>query len=163
MAIWQYRFRIIPDDINLKIEVDEMGLLDDEKMWVNAAIDRDYFYEIGNILIRNKSWADWIDLYGDQDSNCFEVSHEDGKVFGASFRIDFTDDYDDLIRDIVGFCKEKKLKILDSDLTPVTLSFMGLKTKIVNSRNKDNLDRLNSGKAPDLDFLKDKNKKGFNS
>lgn len=103
---------------------------------------------------KGKSWSEQIDLYGKQGSNRFEVSHENKKVYGASFRIDFTSDYENILKFIIDFCLKRNLKILDRDSKPVTMNFISLKTKIINSRNKNNLDRLNSGQAPDLGHLK---------
>ncbi len=163
MAIWQCSFHIIPKLKGSEIKTSEFGLLDDEELWKEVGVSPLYFEDIALVLKKNKSWSDNIDLYGQHESNRFEVFLESGVVAGVTFRIDFRTDYEKVLKGIIEFCIKKELSVLDSDLKPLTLNFLSLNTKITNSHNKDNFERLSEGRAPNLDFLKNENKEGFNS
>ena len=139
MALWQYTFHILTresfDFIGDKtLFSTEDYLFDDEPYWQYKPIDRSFFTEIELILDRGKSWSKNIDLYGIQDSNCFEVGFEQNNIVNSvSFRINFTSDYENILNQIIEFCILKKLIILDEELNVVPLDINTIKEIIKNA------------------------------
>ncbi|WP_177730474.1 hypothetical protein [Flavobacterium inviolabile] len=78
MALWQYTFQILPKESfeaffqSFKISLDD-NMFDETTYWQIKPFNKSYFERIGNILQKSKSWSEEIDLYGNQESNCFEV------------------------------------------------------------------------------------------
>lgn len=121
MAIWQYTFHVLPKESvdalssNYHFKKDE-GEFDDEPYWKYNSISRDFFYGINKILVKSISWSNQIDLYGNQESNCFEVFFENNYVISASFRIDFRSNYEKTLGEIIEYCLLNGLVILNEDL-----------------------------------------------
>jgi hypothetical protein len=140
MALWQYSFHLITKE-SFKIltknslpTFDELGF-DDELYWHVELIDKFFFEEIDTILNKNVSWSTEIDLYGHQKSNCFEVFFDGNTniVKSVSFRIDFSNDYEMVLKGIIEFCIQKGLIILDEKLQLVTLNYEVARSIIENS------------------------------
>jgi hypothetical protein len=137
MALWQYKFYLLTkasfdsigaDPLHIK---DEDGLVDDSLYWEFKAIHRSFFEGINTFLDKGQSWANWIDLYGDQESNCVEIGFkEQGTVFFASFRIDFRTDYEWVLSSLIEFCILKNLVILDEEQNLVPLNYETVKSII---------------------------------
>jgi hypothetical protein len=72
-------------------------------------------------------------MYGSEESNRFEVLCENNNVVSVSFRIDFTTEYEIVLRQILEFCILKGLAILDESLRVVPLSFEAAKSVVDNS------------------------------
>lgn len=140
MALWQYTFQILPKENfkalekSVEISLDD-NLFDEAPYWQIKPLNKSYFFKIGNILQKSKSWSKEIDLYGDQESNCFEVFF-DGKtddVTSVSFRIDFTSDYEMVLNNIMEFCILKGLIVLDEKLQLVPLNCESIRNLIENT------------------------------
>ena len=137
MAIWQYTFYILPkvgiDILAPNRQFKNEGGFDDEYFWKLNPINRVFFEAINMILPKNKSWSDKIDLYGNQESNCLEILIENEDVISASFRIDFTSDYEPILNGILEFLIHNGLIIIDESLEEVLLNFETVKEVIHNS------------------------------
>ncbi len=138
MALWQYTFHVLPKESvdalspGFHLKKDEDGF-DDRPYWKYNSFSRDFFHGMNNILIRNKSWSNQIDLYGNQESNCFEVFFENDNVISVSFRIDLTSDYESILLEIIEYCLHMGLMIIDESLNIVPLNMETVKTIIRNS------------------------------
>jgi hypothetical protein len=123
MAIWQYNFTVIPKstfargDVSLKDYLDEDGFLDDESCWLIEPIKTDFFDEIGQILPKKTSWSTDIILFGNQESNRFEVyKNENDIVISVSFRVDYTSEYEGILKAIISFVEMHVLAIVDKKM-----------------------------------------------
>lgn len=138
MALWQYTFHVLPKESletfssNPSFNDNEEGL-DDKPFWELASVERSFFYGVSNILPKGKSWSDSIDLYGNQESNCFEVLSENNKVISVSFRIDFTSKYDHVLNQLIEYCMVNSLIILDENLSILLLNCKTIETIIEGS------------------------------
>lgn len=135
MGLWQVGFFVIPkasakDD---KFELDEEGSFDDAPYWNDQKVLLDFFKPIAKILPLEKSWSEKILLYGHQDSNRFEVFHENGIVESVSFRIDFTSNYESVLSELIEFFILNGLIVLDENLNVLPLNFEAIKSVIENS------------------------------
>lgn len=139
MAIWQYNFIVIPKTIfdgksGLETYIDKEGFLDDDVCWLKEPINIDFFNQIEQFLPRNKSWSNDIVLFGDQDSNRFEVyKNKDDIVISVSFRIDYTSEYEDILRSVINFIEMNNLAILDEKLNLLSNNYLTIKSQIENS------------------------------
>lgn len=125
MALWQYTFQVLPKEnvetlsSDYHFEKNEYGF-DDEPYWKLNPVNKDFFLLIQEILPKNKSWSDEIDLYGIQESNYFEVLFDnEGNVISVSFRVDFRAKYEKVLNQIIEFCCLNGLVILDEGLNIV--------------------------------------------
>lgn len=139
MALWQYTFQILPKkSFNALKEgmilFDEDGLFDDEPYWKYEPINKNYFEDVTQFLSKGKSWSKKIDLFGSEESNCIEVLFDahTNNIESASLRIDFTSDFESLLRGIVDFCIYKELILLDEEMQIVPLNFESI-IHIINS------------------------------
>lgn len=139
MAIWQYTFHVLPNEsikslLPLKHTSIREDLFDDESYWELYPSTKEKFILIHKFLPKNKSWCNEIDLYGAQDSNCFEVlSNDEGSIISASFRIDFRSNYENILRQIIEFCNINGLALLDEKLNFAPSDFAYLADIIENS------------------------------
>lgn len=136
MAIWQVGFFVLPkvcisEIRNLKISNE--FTFDDAPFWSAHKTTIDYFEDIGVLLPKNKSWADYITLFGNENSNRFEIVSENNIVESVAFRIDFTSHYEGLLHGIIEFCILKGLIILDEELNIVPLNYESAKSIIENA------------------------------
>lgn len=139
MAIWQYTFQVLPIEkeevIIEKQNLNEKIILPDyDFIWEKRPSKRNRFDEIGSVLLKNKSWSSEIDLYGNLESNCFEVYFDvDNFVTSVSFRIDFRSNYENILKKIIKFLSYNNLNILDEQLNYVPLDYEYIKSTINNS------------------------------
>ena len=140
MALWQYTFQVLTKESFDSLSKDigfsiEDSCFDNEIYWQYKSIDKSFFAGIKSILRKNKSWSNEIDLYGNQDSNCFEVLFDkwNNIVLSASFRIDFTSNYESTLSQIIEFCILNDLVILDENLNTVPLNVCTVKHIIENA------------------------------
>jgi len=120
MAIWQYDFSLVEkrslEDLQAANQFIEREVLNEEPFWLYSNQDKNMFYELSQILGRNKSWCNEIDLYGSEESNCVEVVfNNDNKVVSVQARIDFSKPYENLLTKFASFCSLKELVIIDAD------------------------------------------------
>lgn len=136
MALWQVGFFVLPGNCISEIsslEISDEFFFDDAPFWEAHKTDVAYFKEIGLFLPETKSWSNQITLYGNQDSNRFQISSENETVVSVSFRIDFTSDYDMVFRSIIEFCALKGLIILNENLEVVPLNYESARHVIENA------------------------------
>lgn len=146
MALWQYTFHVLPGESValsplLNFKEDQDGF-DDEPFWRYSRLERSFFYKIDNILPKRKSWSSEIDLYGNPESNCFEVLFEENYVSSVSFRIDFTNNYEKVLIDLIEFCILHSLIILNEELEVAPLNFELIKKIIENSSQVKKYNKL---------------------
>lgn len=140
MALWQYTFFVLPEESlrllnsDLVFERSQDGF-DDAPYWKLMQKNSSFFKGIDYILKKAKSWSKNIDLYGNQESSCFEVlfDHYSNCVISVSFRIDFTSNYERILRGIIEFCILNGLVILDEDLILVPMNLEQVKQIIEHS------------------------------
>lgn len=125
MALWQYTFHLLPKEGFDSLDklcplISEDGFVD-EPYWNFNPLHKSCFFAIDAILEKGISWSKEMDLYGDEDSNCFEVlfDSELNNVLSVYFR----SDYNDILREINEFCILNGFIILDEKLTIVPLNF----------------------------------------
>jgi hypothetical protein len=120
MALSQISFFTLPQKTFQKLSQSHLKkedhLFDDSVYWASERAPCDFFAKIGSFLPINTSWSKQITLYGQQDSNCFEVLCEDQIILSVSFRIDFTSDYEDILRNLIEFFITNDLLILDDSV-----------------------------------------------
>lgn len=139
MALWQYTFQVLTKESfeylyeYISVSFDDFGF-DEEPFWEYQLIDKSYFEEINNFLTKGQSWSHKIDLYGDQEANCFEVSfNQNNIVESVSFRIDFRTNYELILNNIIEFCILKGLIILDEELNRIPLNYESVRSVIINT------------------------------
>ena len=97
MAIWQYQLFIIPkEEINSYFENSEYiekAALDEINWWKFRAFEKVEFESFRKVLKQKKSWSQEILLFGEEESNCFEVLFKSNKIIEVLARIDLRTDY----------------------------------------------------------------------
>lgn len=140
MALWQYTFQVLTKESFDSLHKDigfsiEDYCFDDEPYWQYKPVDRSLFAGLQPILKKGQSWSNEIDLYGNEELNCFEVlfNKQNDNILSASFRIDFTSDYENVLIQIIEFCISNGLVILDENLNVVPLDIHTVKHIIENA------------------------------
>jgi len=112
MALWQYQFTIIPNQYILKdISNEEF----EYELWEHANIHKEDFMQVNSFLPKTKSWSEYLDIYGNTDSNCLEVFFDrEERVTSVSLRIDFRSDYNKILYQLLSFFKAKDYTLLDA-------------------------------------------------
>jgi hypothetical protein len=153
MAIWQYTFNVIPQGFvsnsSFTPIVDEDGLFDPEPYWSINKVSPQFFNRIEQILPKGNSWSKKRLVFGDLQSNCFEVLFEGDIVVSVSFRIDFTSDYGEILSLLIEFCILHGLSILDEGLEPILMNIESARQLIESSAQWRKYHRLLDGKAPE--------------
>lgn len=156
MALWQYTFQVLTKDSYEFLCKDFLQTLGDDNddfnfdpFWQYRLIHKSYFEEISTFLKKGKSWSNNIDLYGNQESNCFEVLFdiETNIVESVSFRIDYTHEFEDLLIHLIEFCLLKGLVVLDENLNVALLNTEVLKSIIENAPQVKKYNMLLNGKT----------------
>ena len=110
MAIWQCDFYILPsnsDEAVLNLET-----FDDSIFWHKVSVNKEIFNSVASILPQVKSWSDSLDIYGNLEDSCLQISFDNnGLVDGALLRINFTSEYKDILTSEL-----KKLPLLYSQI-----------------------------------------------
>ena len=120
MAIWQYRFVIVPKKA-LTLEKNKFQansndeFSDDEVFWLRSPVKVDVFDEVVNILPKGDSWSQNLIVFGNLESNCLEVYHENDLVESASFRVDFRMDFKNILDKVINFIQLRHFSIIDED------------------------------------------------
>lgn len=138
MAIWQYTFYVVPkesfeiisNNTNFKNDENEF---DDAPYWIINPVSRKYFFPVSKILKKRQSWSSQIDLYGNEESTCFNVFFENNHAISVFFRIDFTSNYEKTLSQILEFCILSGLVVLDENLSVIPLNMEQVKNVIDNS------------------------------
>ncbi|OJV14280.1 MAG: hypothetical protein BGO21_16175 [Dyadobacter sp. 50-39] len=138
MSLTQVDFFILPgsclvsDDRN-NFKLDEEGLFEDDIFWRDSKPSPEVFLPVEDILGRSPSWHNDLIMYGSQESNRLQVWVEENLVVSASFRIDFTAKYEDILCSLLEFFILNGLKILDGELNVVALNVEAVNGVIVNT------------------------------
>src|SRR6187401_1842092 len=96
MALWQVGFFVLPKESIEYIDsfkVSDENTFDDSPYWEANRINPSLFKPIGFFLPQSISWTEHLTMYGDENSNRFEIVSENDIVESVSFRIDFMSDY----------------------------------------------------------------------
>jgi hypothetical protein len=117
MAIWQYKLYFLPEE-EVRSYFPNDGALSENafnevQWWKYRQLYTSNFTYVTPELPLRKSWSDDIILFGELDSNCFEVLTESGIVVEASARIDLRADYRDMITLVCQFGQDNNLLLLD--------------------------------------------------
>lgn len=149
MAIWQYSFLVIPkiviDNGGVKPYIDEDGFLDDEACWLIKPLNVDFFNSFENILPRSDSWSTEIMLFGNQESNRFEIyKNENNEVTSVSFRLDHTTEYEEILRSIIHFIAMNGLVILDEKLELIDNNYITIKSLVEQSDQQATFEKLSN-------------------
>lgn len=135
MALWQYTFLVLPKESTNEIVPDlvfskDGELFDDSSYWKYAEIKPEIFKPINDILPLGKSWSKDLVLYGDSESNCFEVFLNGEFIESVSFRIDFKTNYETILDKLLHFLMQNDMIVLDEDLKVMRLNEYDFKTTI---------------------------------
>jgi hypothetical protein len=150
MALWQYHFHLLPrlavealwSEHNISFE--EEGF-DDDPFWKFEPVNKNIFQPIEIILPKNQSWSNSIEQYGVLDSNCLEVSfNRDDTVASASFRINYTINYTDLLNKLIDFFITNHLVIVTEELNIISPNFEAVDNIIQNCPQRLKLQILSS-------------------
>lgn len=117
MAIWQYSFKLIPRrsiKSGLKaLQYDENGCLKDHVYWDKVPTSISFLRGIGQIMLRSNSWSKNLLIFGDLESTCLEIYSEGAYIKSVSFRIDFTSDFEKVLKRMIVFINSKNLVLFD--------------------------------------------------
>ena len=141
MALWQYQFTIIPNQYILKdISNEEL----EYELWEYANIHKEDFMQVNSFLPKTKSWSEYLDIYGNIDSNCLEVFFDrEDRITSVSLRIDFRSDYNKILYQLLSFFKAKDYTLLDENLQPIkTINNESLEVIIKQSVQYEKYNRL---------------------
>lgn len=149
MALWQYTFQILPKESysilkdNIALSFDD-ALFDDEPYWKYILINKNHFDAIDKTLPRRKAWSKEIDLYGNLESTCLEVFYntQTKNVCSAFFRIDFTIDFEMILKELIEFLIFQGFVILDENFQLATLNYEKVKSIIDNSKQAKRYNEL---------------------
>lgn len=133
MALWQVGFFILPKSKFNSFQILDEDTFDDSFYWINERVGINLFDEIVLFLTKTKSWSDKLIIYGNEDSNRFEILFDNDIVESVSFRIDFTSNYQKVLQGIVEFCISNDLIILDEKLNIIPLNFDSMAFVIKNA------------------------------
>ena len=130
MSLNQIGFFVLPkkcwvemvNENNFKL--DDEGFFDDELIWNKFNIHYSLFSPINEILPITKSWSNNIMMFGEENSNRFEVLFNKSKiVVSVSFRIDFLSNYEIILIKLLNFFKSNDLIVIDEKLNFVELKY----------------------------------------
>ena len=159
MAVWQYQFHIVPASVHdvdpRKQLISRDGLFDAEALWLERNPEQDLFEEIGAWLPKTKSWSDEVIIFGKVESHCLEVVIENGNILDAGFRLDFSQDYDDMLRRMIEFVIRNGLAIISQQWKILELNLLSIKAVIERSAVHGVYHRLLRGEDPFSDPLQD--------
>ena len=76
--------------------------------------------QVNSFLPKTKSWSEYLDIYGNTDSNCLKVFFDrKNRITSVSLRIDFRSDYNKILYQLLSFFKAKDYTLLDENLQPI--------------------------------------------
>lgn len=127
MALWQYKFRIIPSPSRMFGSEDNSDKplgersVDEETLWNQARISVDVFDSIKTVLPKADSWNDTHLIYGDLETTCLELGNKNGVIEYASVRVDFRTDFMEVLKALIPVLESNELTLLDEnfDLVPL--------------------------------------------
>lgn len=144
MALWQITFNVYPKhglDFSKFIQSDD-GFEEDEDAWKNAAVAIDFFTDIKHILPVGQSWSDSLYVFGNIESNVFEVWIENNHAVSVSFRIDFRTDFEAMVRGLIEFCIQHGLTVLSDELIEMPMNYEAFEAVITKHNQIDTYSRL---------------------
>lgn len=154
MALWQYTFYLMPNEIfsheekNFKISIDDFGS-ESVVFWWQFGYGKQTFKTIERFLPLGKTWSKDLTVFGELDSNCFEVFCENEVVIDVSFRINYKSQYDFILSEIIEFCILNGFAVLDEELNFVDLNLTSMKQIIGNAPQVKLYDKLSQKPEPD--------------
>jgi len=139
MAIWQYKFYVIPNSNQNIIKTKQFGkdidnCFDDSIFWNGKEISIEFFKKVDEILTMTKSWSKDLIIYGNLETNCLEILCVNNFIKSVSLRIDFSNEYQSILIKLLSFLKLKDLILLDENLEELPLNYLSIKTIINNSQ-----------------------------
>lgn len=136
MAIWQNTFYVLPKestlDLSPNLHFNEEGF-DDSIFWKGEKLKPELFNHISTFLPIGKSWSKNLTIYGNVESNCFEVFQKEGSIVSVSFRIDFRSSYERILSELVEFLMMNGFLIVDENLEVLPLNSVVIIQKIKDS------------------------------
>ncbi|PZF74819.1 hypothetical protein [Taibaiella soli] len=137
MALWQYDFYVLPraafSDKPADFRFDWAEGFDTASYWSNPSYTRSCFADVARILRPGKSWSKNTDLYGDQESNSFEVLFNEEVIEDVSLRIDFRADYSNILEAFIEFFFTNGMVITDCELMQIPLNLTSIRHIIESS------------------------------
>lgn len=145
MAIWQYRFRLVPNSDLKELSV-TAHLLDDDydnfAFWRNGNYKIDFFEGLTSVLKSKASWSKEIKLYGTEDSNCIEIFIDSNTISEVTVRIDYLSNYQELLSRLIEFCLLNSLALIGEDNKVLHLNATSIIYVIQNSPQYHKLTEL---------------------
>jgi hypothetical protein len=132
MAKWQCVFYLVEkksfEDLSAGKQFIEGEYFNEEPYWIYSHKSKNLFLKIDRILQQNRSWCNEINLYGIEDSNCLEVVFDNTDyITSVSFRIDFRNSYEIILKKLIAFCILKELVIIDGE----TITDLGFNYELI--------------------------------
>jgi len=127
MALWQYKFRIVPSPSRMRADVNNLvdplktQLTAEEVLWDQVKVSIDVFNPIKTVLPKADSWNDTHLIYGDLETTCLELGNKNGVIEYASVRVDFRTDFIAVLKELIPVLESNELTLLDENLDPVPL------------------------------------------
>lgn len=147
MALWQYSFFVLPKSAQqhqFHVEnIDEgFSLFDDADYWQALQISCNEFSGIQGFLPRGRTWSEKLTVFGHLESTCLQVFCEDNVVLSVTLRIDFTSQYEPILRQLIVYFIRHEFILLDEELKFVPLNFETIKQRIESSGQVSTYKRL---------------------
>ncbi len=98
MAIWQFKFIIIPKGRQKEAYLEEQLI-----SWQGIEISTGAIEKLSKILPKKKSWAKDIEQYGSIDSTCIEFLYEDNHIVEMNGRLDLRNLSKVMLTEIVAY------------------------------------------------------------
>lgn len=119
MSIFQYSFHLVPntgieDYKEVKSDIGEMELFDDEKIWREKRVKYSDLEKVECLPKETKSWSEKCKNFGDHESEHAEIWIEDGMLLGVNARLDFRKNASQFLRTLTSFAAANNFVILSA-------------------------------------------------
>ncbi len=143
MSIRQNSYFIVPkqgdkytlfSDLNLKSFLED-NFFEDDLLWDGLDVKIENLDKsLSQKFTKADSWSNELNIYGNLETNCLKIIHENSTVVSITVRIDFTRDYSFFLQDIISFCATNDFVIVDSELNVLPLDYDAIHNNLINSK-----------------------------
>lgn len=138
MATWQYSIHLVSREELLQdrsklpksITEDERERLIGWQASTNLKVVDEI---ISKYLEKKKSWSEAIEQWGEEESHCIQIYHEDGAFPEISIRLDLRSLNRDFLNSVIKLAEVLKASLLDDEGNVFEPNISNLKSKICSS------------------------------